>query len=155
MVPVRSGDVSSLASDCLTPAGGLVIKRAGYDVHKNQNAVRVIPLSLQEAQIVRAKIETLNSHFGDRPLLLRGHGSVVDGLRDHRLAAEWGAALKLAVADASARPHSIRATTLQEIAWPDWLAGDFEAYLELHRHTHSMPAVGRTAGLVRSSPSCR
>lgn len=121
MVPVRSGDVSSLVCDCLTPAGGLVIKRAGYDVHKNQNAVRVIPLSPGEAHIVRTKIKTLSSHFGDRTLLLRGHGSVAEGLRDHRLATEWGVALKLAVGDASARPHSIRATTLQEMAWPGWI----------------------------------
>jgi hypothetical protein len=118
MVPVRAGDVSSLSSDCLTPAGGLVIKRMGYDVHKNQNAVRVVHLPREQAQLLRTKIETLRAHFGERPLLLRGHGSAADGLRDHRLATEWGAALKLALADASARPYSIRAATLQEMAWP-------------------------------------
>lgn len=121
MVPVRAGDTSSLTDHCLTPSGGLVIERTGYDVHKSQNAIRVIQLQPDQAQLLKEKMEALRSHFGERPLLLRGNGSVDDGLRDHRLSTDWGAALKTATMDASARPHSVRAATLQQIAWPGWV----------------------------------
>lgn len=120
MVPMRTGDSSSLASNCLTPCGGLIIERTGYNVHKTQNAIRVVPLSESQAALFRAKLFELDTYFGARPLLFRGDGSQSAGLRDQRLAADCSAALKGATGDPSARPHSVRAATLQEIAWPGW-----------------------------------
>jgi hypothetical protein len=120
-IPLRKGDVSSLAIDCLTPAGGLVIKRVGYDVHKNQNAVRVVQLNQDQQESLRTRMKTAMAHFGERSLLLRGHGSTSEGLRDDQVASDWADALKLATADPSARPHSVRAATLQQIAWPGWI----------------------------------
>lgn len=120
MVPMRTGDSSSLSTNCLTPNGGLVIERAGYNVHKTQNAIRVVPLGEMQAGLFRAKLIELDTYFGARPLLFRGDGSPAAGLRDQRLAADWSTALKCATGDHSARPHSVRAATLQEIAWPGW-----------------------------------
>jgi hypothetical protein len=120
MAPLRAGDVSSLTTRCLTPSGGLVIERVGYDVHKTQNAIRVVPLTQDQASQLREKMIELQAYFGERPLLLRGDGSTASGLRDQRLAADWAAALKDATGDRQARPHSVRAATLQEIAWPGW-----------------------------------
>lgn len=120
MVPMRTGDSSSLLRNCLTPHGGLVIERTGYNVHKTQNAIRVVPLSESQAVFLRAKLIELDTYFGERPLLLRGDGSPAAGQRDQRLAADWSAALKCATGDPSARPRSVRAATLQEIAWPGW-----------------------------------
>jgi hypothetical protein len=120
MVPLRAGDISSLTTCCLTPGGGLVMERVGYDTHKTQNAVRVVPLSEHQASQLRGKINELQRYFGERPLLLRGDGSIESGRRDERLATDWGSALKEATDDPQARSHSARAATLQEIAWPGW-----------------------------------
>lgn len=120
MVPLRTGDSASLSNNCLTPHGGLVIERAGYNVHKTQNAIRIVPLSDAQSAVVRAKLNELNTYLGARRLLFRGDGSPAAGHRDQRLAADWSAALKQATGDPAARPHSIRAATLQEIAWPGW-----------------------------------
>lgn len=120
MVPLRTGDSASLSNNCLTPRGGLVIERAGYNVHKTQNAIRVAPLTDAQSCALRAKINELDTYFGARPLLFRDDGSPVAGLRDQRLTADWSAALKQATRDSSARPHSVRAATLQQIAWPGW-----------------------------------
>lgn len=120
MVPLRAGDVSSLTTRCLTPSAGLVIERVGYDVHKTENAIRVVPLTQEQASQLREKMNELQAYFGERPLLLRGDGSTASGLRDQRLSADWAAALKEATGDRQARPHSVRAATLQEIAWPGW-----------------------------------
>lgn len=120
MAPLRAGDVSSFTTRCLTPNGGLVIERVGYDVHKTENAIRVVPLTQGQASQLREKMNELQAYFGERPLLLRGDGSTASGLRDQRLSADWAAALKDATGDRQARPHSVRAATLQEIAWPRW-----------------------------------
>jgi hypothetical protein len=62
----------------------------------------------------------LHEHFGSRKLLLRGDGSADEGLRDLHVCIELGTILKQATGDPKARPHSVRAATLQEITWPGW-----------------------------------
>lgn len=118
--PCRAGDISSLKSICLTPAGGLVFERSGYDVHKTKSAIRLIFLTPEHARKLEQKIQKLYEHSGERPLLLRGDGSHAAGLRDQRLANDFGLALKIATGDPRARPHSVRAATLQDAAWPGW-----------------------------------
>ena len=120
MAPVRFGEVSSLLTDCLTPAGGLVLRRVGYDIHKNDNAVRVIRLAEEDAANFKKKRDALVPHFGKPELLLRNDGSPGAGRRDERVARDLTTALKLVTGDLQARPHSIRAVTMQEIAWPGW-----------------------------------
>lgn len=120
MAPVRFGEVSSLLTDCLTPAGGLVLRRVGYDIHKNDNAVRVIRLAEEDAATFKKKRDALVPHFGEPELLLRSDGSPGAGRRDERVARDLTTALKLVTGDSQARPHSIRAVTMQEIAWPGW-----------------------------------
>ncbi len=118
--PSRSGDLSSLGWDCLTESDGLVIQREGYNTHKTENAIRIHRLSPTCAAAVRAVREELSHHTTARDLLLRLDGSHAAGLRDAQLAELWSSALKEATGDHKARPHSVRAAALQEIAWPDW-----------------------------------
>ena len=75
VVPLRTGDISSLTTKCMTPSGGLVIERVGYNVHKTYAAIRVVQLSRAEEMVVRKHILKLNDFFGPRELLLRGDGS--------------------------------------------------------------------------------
>lgn len=134
-VPVRAADVSSLTTKCLTPGGGLVIERVGYNQHKSSAAIRVVQLSVRDEKIIREHLLKLDEFFGPRELLVRGDGSPAPGVRDLHLSIGWNNALKDATGDPKARPHSVRAATLQEIAWPGWqaqaaqmLAGDLSTF---------------------------
>ena len=120
MLPLRAADSSSLTTRCMTPGGGLVIERVGYNNHKTDNAIRIVSLSEANASMLREKIAGLEAHFGERLLLFRGDGSAASGKRDQRLFADWSSALKAATGDVKARSHSVRAATLQEISWPGW-----------------------------------
>jgi len=119
-LPSRAGDLSSLAWDCLTLGGGVVISRQGYNQHKTENAIRVVPVSATCAAQLRALRADLASYTGTTDLLLRLDGSNEAGLRDSQLLEIWSAALKVATGDPQARPHSVRAASLQERAWPGW-----------------------------------
>ena len=119
-VPARAADISSLKTNCLTPAGGLDFKRVGYNQHKNPNAIRVAKLASHHASSLASHIATLRQYVGDKPLLMRCDGTLEMGLRDQRLASDFGAALKAVTGDPHARFHSLRAATLQNICWPDW-----------------------------------
>lgn len=120
VVPLRAADTSSLTTDCITPAGGLIIERVGYNNHKTFNAIRIAPLSESNACLMREKMTKAERYLSERLLLFRGDGSATSGRRDQRLCADWSAALKQATGDIKARPHSVRAATLQEISWPGW-----------------------------------
>lgn len=119
-LPSRAGDLSSLAWNCLTPGGGIVISRQGYNQHKTENAIRVVRLGSACAAQLHALRANLASYVGAPDLLLRLDGSDEAGLRDSQLLEIWSAALKVATGDAKARPHSVRAAAVQEIAWPGW-----------------------------------
>ena len=119
-LPLRAGDVSSLAWDCLTQAGGIVINRQGYNQHKTENAISVAPVSATCAAQLRSLRADLASYTGATDLLLRLDGSHAAGLRDSQLMEIWSAVLKVATGDPKARPHSVRAAALQERAWPGW-----------------------------------
>ncbi|PJI95858.1 hypothetical protein CLU85_0587 [Acidovorax sp. 69] len=119
-LPLRAGDLSSLAWDCLTLGGGVVISRQGYNQHKTENAIRVAPVSATCAAQLRSLRAELVSYTGANDLLLRLDGSDDAGLRDSQLMEIWSAALKVATGDPKARPHSVRAAALQERAWPGW-----------------------------------
>jgi hypothetical protein len=119
-LPLRAGDLSSLAWDCLTVSGGVVISRQGYNQHKTENAIRVAPVSATCAAQLRSLRADLASYTGPKDLLLRLDGSDAAGLRDSQLMEIWSAALKIGTGDPKARPHSVRAAALQERAWPGW-----------------------------------
>ncbi len=119
-VPVRAADISSLKRDCLTPAGGLGFVRVGYNHHKNSNSLRVVKLDFYAANSLEVLIANLYQFIGDEPLLMRGSGTFLMGLRDQRLAKDFGSALKAVTGDPHARAHSLRASTLQKICWPSW-----------------------------------
>lgn len=119
-IPMRSAEFGSLFVDFITEAGGLVIERAGYDTHKGDNAVRVAPLKEPQRTRVLELREKIKQYQGDQELLLRGNGSVEAGLRDQEHVAVFSDILKCVTGDPLARPHSLRAVALQEIAWPDW-----------------------------------
>lgn len=119
-LPVRSGDVSSLKRDCMTPGGGLVIRRVGFNNHKTQSTIRVTPLDpAAQAQLIRTRSELL-AYANEGDLLVRGNGDRQTVSRDLHAMDTWTQALKAVTNDPRARPHSVRAATLQEIAWPDW-----------------------------------
>lgn len=119
-IPMRSGDISSLTTDCLTPAGGLVTQRVGFTQHKTDAAIRVIPIDQDLQQELIALRAELQKYVGEQELLTRGDGNQVSVDRDDRGLQHWTQALKLATGDHKARPHSVRAASLQEIAWPNW-----------------------------------
>ena len=119
-VPVRTSEISSLFTDCLTPSGGLIIKRAGYDAHKTFSSIRVATLRTSPAADLRSLIQKLKLSVGDQPLLMRCNGSDEMGLRDQRLANDYGDALKFVTGDATARFQSKRSATLQNLCWPGW-----------------------------------
>lgn len=120
MLPLRSGDVSSLKRDCITPSGGLVIRRVGFNNHKTQSTIRVTHLdSIAQAQLIRTRSELLvYANAGD--LLVRGNGDWQTVSRDLMATEIWTQALKTVTNDPRARPHSVRAATIEEITWPDW-----------------------------------
>ena len=139
VVALRAGDISSLKALCLTQGGGLVIERVGYNQHKSAAAIRVVQLNHSHEQDLRQLMGQLHEHFGSRILLLRGDGSADEGLRDLHLSIELGTILKQATGDPKARPHSVRAATLQETVWPEWqvkAASMMSGNLGVHEANH-------------------
>lgn len=120
--PLRSGDLSSLARNCVTRGGGLVIERLGYNVHKTDSTVRVVELSRAQLEKLANLKAELAKYTGETPFLLRGNGNPEDGTRDWKLTQLWTESLKIATQDHRARPHSTRAAAVQQIAWPEWQA---------------------------------
>lgn len=119
-IPARAGEISSLSFDCLTEAGGLVIRRVGFNVHKTQTSLRVIPLPIEAVLQVEHARQTAKQFVPSADLLLRGTGHSEDVLRDNRAKDHWHESLKSVTGDPRARPHSVRASTLQEMTWPGW-----------------------------------
>lgn len=119
-VPVRTSEISSLMTDCLTHNGGLIIKRVGYAAHKTFSSVRVVQLTATQAACLRSRIQKLKLCVGDQVLLMRCDGSREMGLRDHRLANDFGSALKQVTGEPVARFHSKRAATIESKCWPGW-----------------------------------
>jgi hypothetical protein len=119
-VPARAGEISSLPFDCLTEAGGLVIRRVGFNVHKTESSLRVIPLLSEAVLQVEQARQTVKLFVPNADLLLRGAGQSDDVMRDNRARDHWHEALKSVTGDTRARPHSVRASTLQEMTWPGW-----------------------------------
>ncbi len=120
-LPLRSGDISSLSKNCLTPAGGIVIKRVGFSNHKTESTIRVVPIRSENSETIkRLSNEIVRFTKGGGDLLLRDRGDPVGVERDNEAIELWTQALKVATGDPKARPHSLRATTLQNWAWPGW-----------------------------------
>jgi hypothetical protein len=122
-VPSRTGEVSSLRLNLLTQEGRLVFERAGFLLHKNDYAIRTVLLSAEVAEQLRSLRDALErSYLGKPQFLLRGIGDPAGSARDVRLLTMFSNALKLATGDVAAKPHSIRARTMQDMTWPDWIA---------------------------------
>lgn len=120
LIPTRSGDISNLRIDGITPNGWLVIERVGYKNIKTENSVRVfrIPASLQRSLAeFRGRLLQFQPHA---EFMLRGDGTPDAGARDATLINIFSAALKYSTGDPRARPHSLRASALQNLAWPGW-----------------------------------
>lgn len=120
-LPVRSGDLSSLEHDCLTPNGGLVIARTGFNLHKTTSTIRVVPITDEQHSILSSLSSAIRRFTGtEGDLLMRDSGAAEGVGRDNDAQEMLNQALKLVTGEHRARPHSIRAATLQKIAWPDW-----------------------------------
>ncbi|MFZ2393247.1 hypothetical protein [Rhodoferax sp.] len=119
-VPTRSSDISNLRFDCLTPGGMLIIERQGYKNLKSENAVRTPQPPASVRKLIAKSRTKVAEYISDPLFLLRGQGTPADGDRDLELINIWSAALKHATGDPSARPHSVRAKALQDMAWPGW-----------------------------------
>lgn len=119
-VPLRSGEVSSLASQCITQAGGLVIVRKGFAAHKTDASIRLVPLEEEDHLRLSSQIAQVELHTGKQELLIRGDASKPAIARDLKATHYWSVSLKMATGDPKARPHSIRAAALQELVWPGW-----------------------------------
>lgn len=119
-IPTRSADISNLQVDCLTSNGMLVIERVGYKNIKNDNSIRTIQTSpILEKLILEHRHELLN-YIPQAKFLFRLEGRPEDGMRDINLIGLMSAALKAATGDISARPHSLRSSALQNLAWAGW-----------------------------------
>lgn len=119
--PSRTSEISSLGLDCVTPAGGLLIQREGYKVHKTHNAIRLVLLDAQkQSEFVRLKQKLAEYHPEGADLLLRGDGSAQAGARDVNLARMLTISLKIVTGDVRARIHCLRAKSLQDDTWPGW-----------------------------------
>jgi hypothetical protein len=113
--------LSSLTRDCITQAGGLVVRRVGFNNHKTESTIRVVPLSLGQHDQFAYLLADIRLFAGpDGDLLLRGKGDADGVQQDNRAIALWTQALKAATRDKAARPHSVRAATLEHLAWPGW-----------------------------------
>lgn len=121
VIPTRSSEISNLRVDCMTVSGMLVIMRVGYKNIKNDNSVRTLKMpSVLQRLISEFRME-LTQYLPDAEFLFRGDGSPEAGLRDVDLINLLSASLKHVTGDSSARPHSMRATALQNMAWPGWV----------------------------------
>lgn len=121
LIPTRSGDISNLRVDCMTTNGMLVIKRVGYKNIKNDNSVRTLKAPDALQQLIRDYRQELVLYQPSAEFLFRADGSLEAGRRDLELINLLSAALKHTTGDSSARPHSMRARALQNMAWPGWV----------------------------------
>jgi hypothetical protein len=120
VIPMRAGEFGGLKKVSITGGGGLVIERAGFNNIKNQQSIRVVPLQPADQQKIELLAARLRNYVTAGDLLLRGTGRGADLDEDLLSIADLAFALKLVADDPKARPHSLRATSLQNLAWPDW-----------------------------------
>jgi len=120
IIPMRAGDFANFKRSFTTPAGGLIIERSGFNNIKNQQSVRIWQLGLQEVEALHNVASTLSAYVTNGDLLLRGTGRGSDNEEDLAASSTLNQTLKLATGDPKARMHSLRATTLQNLAWPQW-----------------------------------
>lgn len=120
LIPMRTGEYGNLKRAFLTGSGGIVIERSGFNSIKNQQSVRVWQLDSSDLFKVKNLAHEIGKYVCAGDLLLRGRGSGQDNEQDLRSVGTLGWALKLATGDPKARLHSLRATTLQNLAWPGW-----------------------------------
>ncbi len=121
LIPTRSSEISNLQIDCLTTSGQLVIRRVGYKNIKNDNSVRTVKAHAPLRETVDGYRKELLQYQPVAEFLFRGPGSPDAGFRDVEVIGLLSAALKHATGDPSARPHSMRAVALQNLAWKGWL----------------------------------
>lgn len=119
-VPVRASDLGNLKRKCLTASGGLIIGRSGFNDIKNEQSIRVWPIGNLEVTHLTELRQMLMRYQPIGDLLLRGSGTPLEVQDDIRVAELMNQALKCATGDPRARRHSMRATTLQNLAWPGW-----------------------------------
>lgn len=120
-VPLRTSDLSSLTRDCLTSAHGLVIRRVGFNSHKTESTIRLVPLSHDQATNLKDCRTQIIGHAGPRgDLLMRHDGKDWGVQQDNAATRAWSEGLKVATGCPTARPHSVRASTLQQLVWPEW-----------------------------------
>jgi hypothetical protein len=119
-LPTRSSEISNLKANCLTSTGVLSIKRVGYKNIKNANSVRTLNTPEIVKELINDSRQELILYQPDAEFLFRGDGSPDAGRRDLELINLLSAAIKHATGDPTSRPHSLRASALQNMAWPDW-----------------------------------
>ena len=120
--PMRSADFGNLKRYCLTAAGGLVIERSGFNNIKTELTVRLWKIAAEVLRQFKKLADELARYTPHGDLLLRGLGTNAEVHEDLRAADCLNAALKAATGDSRARPHSLRATALQDLAWRAWQA---------------------------------
>lgn len=121
-VPMRSSEAGNLKRTCLTAAGGLVIERSGFNNIKNEQSIRVWLLSPEVHSSFLTLSDELACYTPHGDLLLRGTGADDEVDADLQAADYLNQALKAATLDKNARPHSLRGSTFQNLAWPNWQA---------------------------------
>lgn len=119
-IPTRSADISNLQVDCMTSSGMLVVERVGYKNIKTENSIRTIQTSPELEKLIMEHRQELLNYRPQAKFLFRLDGTPVDGRRDVDLIGLMSSALKTATGDTSARPHSLRSSALQNMAWPGW-----------------------------------
>lgn len=120
-IPLRTSDLSSLMRDCITPAGGLVIKRVGFNSHKTESTIRVVQLTIDQVSSLRDCRAMIINHVGPQgDLLMRHDGKDWGVQQDNAATRAWSEGLKVSTGSPAARPHSVRASTLQGLVWPHW-----------------------------------
>lgn len=120
-VPARAADVSNLRIQPLTNSNRLVMERIGAANVKTDTSVRAPKVSPKLATIIRAATQSVLTYVPDAKYLMRLDGTARAGMRDQNRQELLSAALKLATNDKMARVRSLRATALQELAWPGWM----------------------------------
>lgn len=119
-IPTRSSDISNLQLDCMTSSGMLVVERVGYKNIKTENSIRTIPTSPELEKLIMEHRHELLNYRPQAKFLFRLDGTPADGRRDVDLIGLMSSSLKTATGDPSARPHSLRSSALQNMAWPGW-----------------------------------
>lgn len=119
-IPMRAADFGNLKRTCLTPSGGLVIERSGFNNLKTEASVRVSVLTSEGLSTFSHLRDELLKYQPEGDLLLRGSGSHAEVIDDLQSADIFSHALKAVTQDARARLHGLRAATLEELTWPGW-----------------------------------